>query len=154
MTAVLGLIPLSPTYPCVFTPSEGTPTHTLPYVRVPPHTENTGRGNRNSSRLSEKITASAAVWVWHSSASSFQLSATVWERGRLREITTKCRNQWLSYCLTQLSERLSLLLWYHLFWVLSCCSCPTQLRQRGVDFEELLKNLSDSAFWDIKVEMK
>lgn len=55
-------------------------------------TQNTGRGNRNSKQtVSKKITASAAVWVWHSSVSSFQRQCREkrdWEKSLQSEDTT------------------------------------------------------------------
>lgn len=72
-----------PSYSCL--PPQKTHNNTCITMSVckPPHThKNTSRGNRNSCRLwAKKIRATAAVWVWHSSAPSFQLSMTVWEGG-------------------------------------------------------------------------
>lgn len=70
-----------PSYSCLPPRRTHKHMHCHEFVYTPAH-KSTSRGNRSSCRLwAKKIRATAAVWVRHSSASSFQFSVTVWETG-------------------------------------------------------------------------
>lgn len=124
-----------PSYSCLPPRRTRQHIHCHEFVSTPTH-KNTSRGSRNSCRLwAKKIREAAAVWVRHSSASSFQFSVTVWETGTERNHYKVQKPVDFLLSTATYAE-----FWYHLHGALRWRLPPSQIHQKVILFEEPLQS--------------